>query len=138
MRKIFALVILMSVVHVGVAQTSFLKDAAAKLDKALVQKDSVALKQLLHKNVTYGHSSGWVQTKQQVLDDFKSGKLTYIKIENEDSKWTVDKDWASVRTITNASVIVDGEKKDLKLHVLAVWWKTNKGWQLIARQSTKI
>jgi hypothetical protein len=138
MRKIFALVVLIALTHGGFAQTSFLKDAAAKLDRALIQKDSVTLKQLLHKNVTYGHSSGWVQTKQQVLDDFKNGKLTYSKIENEDSKWTVDKDWASLRTNTNVTVLVDGEKKDLKLHVLAVWWKTNKGWQLIARQSTKI
>ena len=138
MRKIFVFAILMVLARVSFGQTSFLKDAATKLDKALIQKDSVTLKQLLHKNVTYGHSSGWVQTWQQVLDDFKSGKLTYSKIVNEDSKWTVDKDWASLRTTTNVTVTADGEKKDLKLHVLAVWWKTNKGWQLIARQSTKI
>lgn len=138
MKKVFVFALLIVLSQASFAQTSFLKDAAVKLDKALIQKDSVTLKQLLHKNVTYGHSSGWVQTKQQVLDDFKSGKLTYSKIVNEDSKWTVDKDWASLRTTTNVTVTVDGEKKDLKLHVLAVWWKTNKGWQLIATQSAKL
>lgn len=52
MKKIFVFIVLIVLASAGFAQTSFLKDAAAKLDKALIQKDSVTLKQLLHKNVT--------------------------------------------------------------------------------------
>lgn len=122
----------------GFAQTSFLKEASEKLRKALLNKDTVTLKQLLHKNTSYGHSSGWVQTKQDVFNDFASGKLSYSKIENEEVKWTVDKDWASARSTTNVTVAVNGKTVDLKLHILEVWLKTNKGWQLIARQSAKI
>ncbi len=138
MKRVLFFIAFILMVNSGFTQTSFLKDAALKLDRALIKKDTVTLKQLLHKNASYGHSSGWVQTKQEVVSDFISGKLGYSKIENEESKWTVDKDWASLRTTTNVTVHVDGEAKDLKLHVLAVWWKTNKGWQLIARQSTKL
>lgn len=116
----------------------FLKEAVTRLDKALVENDTVALKQLLHKDVTYGHSNGWVQTKQDVINDMVSGKLLYSKIESSDLKWTVSKDWTSVRSTTTVEATLNGNKVDLKLHVLEVWQKTNKGWQMIARQSTKL
>ena len=137
MKTWFSILFLLFVTS-GFGQTSFLKDASLKLSKALIKKDTVILKQLLHKNVSYGHSSGWVENKQEVLNDLVSGKLTYNKIENEDVKWIVDKEWASARTTANVNVTVDGKISDLKLHVLEVWLKTNRGWQLIARQSTKI
>ena len=70
-------------------QTSFLKDAVTKLDKALIAKDTVVLKQLLHKDITYGHSNGWVETKTDVIKDLVSGKLAYDKIESRGIKWTV-------------------------------------------------
>ena len=136
--KFFLSIAFIFMLSTGFAQTSFLKDAVVKLDKALMQKDTTTLKQLLNKNVTYGHSSGWVQTKQDVINDLVSGKLTYSKIENEDVKWVTDKDWASARITTNVNVTVDGRNLDLKLHVMEVWLKTNKGWQMIARQSTKL
>lgn len=122
----------------GFCQTSFLSAAAEKLDKALVAKDTVTLKQLLHKNVSYGHSNGWVETKEDVIKDLVNGKLVYSKIVSKDFKWTVDKEWASLRTTAKVEVTMNGNKLDLNLHVLQVWWKTNKGWQLIARQSTKL
>lgn len=136
--KIYFSIAFILLTTAGFAQTSFLKDATEKLRIALIKKDTVTLKQLLHKNVTYGHSSGWVQTKQDVINDLVNGKLTYSKIENQDVKWTTDKVWASARATTNVTVTVDGNTVDLKLHILEVWLKTNKGWQLIARQSAKI
>ena len=120
------------------AQTSFLKDAVAKLDKALIAKDTVVLKQLLHKDLTYGHSNGWVETKADVIKDLVSGKLSYNKIESKDAKWTVTNDVSTMRSTTDVSYQLDGKPGELRLHVLQVWLKTNKGWQLLSRQSTKL
>lgn len=120
------------------AQTSFLKDAVTKLDKALVTKDTVTLKQLLHKDLTYGHSNGWVETKNDVINDLVTGNLTYDKIESKDLKWTVSADFVSLRCTTDIAYGMDGKKGDLHLHVLQVWVKSGTRWQLIARQSTKL
>jgi hypothetical protein len=120
------------------AQTSFIKDAVVKLDKALLAKDTVALKQLLHKDLTYGHSNGWVETKADVINDLTSGKLAYDKIETKDVKWTVTNEISTMRCTTETSYKLDGKSGELKLHVLQVWLKTNKGWQLLSRQSTKL
>ena len=122
----------------AVAQTSFLKDAVSKFDRALVLKDTVVLKQLLHKNLSYGHSNAWLETKTELLKNLYNGKLGYFKIESKDLQWTATKDWANVRSTAEIKYLLDGKEGELKLHVLQVWIKTNKGWQMISRQSTKM
>ena len=116
-----------------------LKNAMQQLDKALLQKDETVLKSVLHKDLSYGHSNGWIQSKSDILNDFTSGKLTYSKIENNSSAIIViNKDYATVKTNTNAEGAVNGTAFNLKLHIMQFWIKTKKGWQLIARQSTKL
>ena len=87
-----------------------LKEAMSNLDKALINKDQKALVQLLHQDVSYGHSNGWVQNNK----------------------------WATVRINTNAEGKGNGNSFQFKLHVLQVWLKAKSGWQLLARQSTKL
>ncbi|MFI5186590.1 MAG: nuclear transport factor 2 family protein [Chitinophagales bacterium] len=117
-----------------------LKEAMSNLDKALVNKDEQALMQLLNEDVSYGHSNGWVQNKTEIINDLKSGKLTYTKIENESVLIAaINKQWATVRTNTNAEgKAPNGNAFQMRLHILEVWLKTKKGWQLIARQGTKL
>ena len=116
-----------------------LKEAMKTLDKALLEKDSVALSRLLHNNVSFGHSNGWAQTKRDLWNDFVGGKLVYQKIENHHPTIAaINKKWATVRM----NIATEGKLNDkvfaMNLHVLQVWMKTKKGWQLVARQSAKI
>ena len=116
-----------------------LKNAMQQLDKALLQKDEVVLKSVLHKDLSFGHSNGWIQTKADILNDFTSGKLTYNKFENNSSAIvTIGKKYATVKTNTNAEGSVSGTAFKLTLHIMQFWVKTKKGWQLIARQSAKL
>ena len=136
--RIFVTILFFFISSLSFAQTSFLKDAVSKLDIALVEKDTVILKQLLHKNVTYGHSNGWVESKDDVIKDLISGKLIYHKIKSDSVTWKSEPAWASMRSTIKVDVTVNNNRMELSLHVLQVWLKTNKGWQLIARQSTKL
>jgi hypothetical protein len=116
-----------------------LKNAMQQLDKALLQKDETVLKSVLHKEVSYGHSNGWIQSKNDILNDFKSGKLTYSNIENNSSAIVkISGKYATVKTNTNAEGVVNGTSFKLTLHIMQFWIKTKKGWQLIARQSAKL
>ena len=116
-----------------------LKNAMQQLDKALLQKDETILNSVLHKDLSYGHSNGWIQSKSDILNDFTSGKLTYSKIENNSSAIIIiNKEYATVKTNTNAEGVVNGTAFKLTLHIMQFWIKTKKGWQLIARQSTKL
>ncbi|TMI96141.1 MAG: nuclear transport factor 2 family protein [Bacteroidetes bacterium] len=116
-----------------------LKNAMQQLDKALLQKDEVVLKSVLHKDVSYGHSNGWIQSKDDILNDLKSGKLIYNNIENNSSAIVkISEKYATVKTNTNAEGSVNGTAFKLTLHIMQFWIKTKKGWQLIARQSAKL
>ena len=136
--KILVTILLFLVSSFTFAQTSFLKDAAAKFDKALMSKDTVVLKQLLHKDLTYGHSNGWVETKRELINNLVTDKLTYKKIESSEVSWVTVKDIATMRNKTILAYVLDGKPGELVLHVLQVWQKTNKGWQLLSRQSAKL
>ena len=137
--------VVLFVLFLLIAKSSFaqidsvsLKNAMQQLDKALLQKDETVLRSVLHKDVSYGHSNGWIQSKSDILNDFTSGKLTYDKIENNSSVIiTISKKYATVKTNTNAEGVVNGTAFNLKLHIMQFWIKTKKGWQLIARQSAK-
>jgi len=115
-----------------------LKKAMQQLDKALLQKDETVLRSVLHDDLSFGHSNGWIQSKNDILSDFASGKLTYNKFENNSSSIVkISKEYATVKTNTNAEGEVNGTAFKLTLHIMQFWIKTKKGWQLIARQSAK-
>ena len=139
MRVLFIITLFFSnLVVVGQVDSIGLKNAMKKLDKALLEKDATTLKAVLHKDVSYGHSNGWIQSKTDILNDFTSGKLTYNKIENNSSAIIkISKKYATVKTNTNAEGSVNGTAFKLILHIMQFWIKTKNGWQLITRQSSK-
>jgi Domain of unknown function (DUF4440) len=121
------------------ADSVSLKETMQKLDNALLQKDEVVLNAILNQELCYGHSNGWIQSKKDVLNDFKTGKLVYNKIENNSMAiLSISNKRATVKTGTNAEGVVNGTAFKLTLHVMQVWVRTKKGWQLVARQSAKI
>ena len=140
MRVCITIILLFtSLILVAQVDSVGLKEAMRTLDKALIEKDSIALSKLLHNKVSFGHSNGWVQSLDDVRNDFASGKLSYQKIENSHTTIAaINKKWATVRM----NIATEGKLNDkvfaMNLHVLQVWMKTKKGWKLLARQSTKI
>jgi len=136
---VIVLFLVASAASFGQADSMALKEAMSRLDKALVDKDEKTLTRLLNDHVTYGHSNAWVQNKSDIINDLKSGKLDYVKIDNSNVTIAAITDsWATVRTNTNAEGKANGNVFQLKLHILEVWLRTKSGWQLIARQSTKL
>lgn len=116
-----------------------LRGAIVKLDQALLKQDSAALDQLLDGKLSFGHSNGWVQTKQDVWNDFKEGRLDYLDLTTTEVKiLQIGKELATVTMKVQAKGKLKEKEFDLKLTVLQVWKKDKKGWQLFARQSAKI
>jgi hypothetical protein len=140
MRFVLAILILLFVSFKGFAQkdTAAVLAAVVKLEKALIDKDTASLSALLHKDVAYGHSSGWVQTKKNVVDDMLSGFLEYKKFSDNSFLIDANKEKAIVKEKVTVSGVRDGKPFDLTLFVMEVWLQNKKGWQLYARQSTKL
>jgi hypothetical protein len=140
MRSLVAITLLfVNTAVIAQADSIGLKQAMQQLDKALTGKDSAALQKLLHKDVRFGHSNGWVQTKQEMWNDSRSGRLIYQKFDNTNVIISaIGKKSATVTMNTGAEGLVNGNTFRLTMHVMQVWMKTKNGWQLLARQSAKL
>jgi len=128
-------------VQIVVAQkkdTAAVLAAVQKLEKALIGKDSATLNVLLHKDVAFGHSSGWVQTKKNVVDDMMSGFLDYKKIEETSVSIDVSKEKAIVKERVSVNGVRDGNAFELNLFIMQIWLQNKKGWQLFASQRKKL
>lgn len=137
--KIVLFTILLFISSLVIAQdTVGLRKATRALNEALLKKDAAALQLLLHDNLGYGHSNGWIQTKQDVMADFVSGKIEYKKIEAGEEYFTIKKHAIAVRSITKVEGVVNGTAFSMSLQVLQVWKRIKKQWVLIARQSVKL
>ncbi len=140
MKRIAFLFPLLFIYWIGIAQqdTTQVLQAVTMLERALVIKDSLQLEKLLHPDLAYGHSNGWVQSKSEVLKDMSTGYLVYRKIENQAMAITIKKRYATVKEKISVEGEVNGNGFKLNLFVLQGWRKTRKGWQLMMRQSTKL
>lgn len=136
--KFFITILLLFLISSFTFAQSSLKDAVSKLNAALIAKDTIVLKELLHDDLSYGHSNAWIETKNDLLKHLYNGKLSYSKVETKETNIAETSNHANVRSTTEIEYVLDGKEGKLKLHVLQVWVKTNKGWQLLARQSVKL
>lgn len=130
--------LLLSIGVMAKPDTLQLHQNIAQLNAALLKKDTVQLNQLLHKKLTYGHSNGWVQNKQDMVADFLSGKIEYRTIEATKAAIVWENNIASVRNEAEVEGTVNGTAFKMKLHIVQVWvWKQKK-WLLLSRQSVKL
>jgi ketosteroid isomerase-like protein len=107
------------------------------LKDALLKKDSVRLSQLLSDDVTYGHSNGWIQTKEEVIRSIVSRQQDYKKIDVTDVILRLMGNTAVINAATDVELEMDGKPMQIDMDVLLVWAKKQGRWQLIARQSVK-
>ena len=137
--KLIFIAIFVSISSLVVAQdTVQLKKVTELFNNALLKKDTNLIKQLVLEQISYGHSNGWFQTKQDLITDFATGKIEYTKIEEGEKFFTKTKQAIAVRNISKVEGVVNGYVFSMSLQVLQVWKKVKKNWVLLARQSVKV
>lgn len=141
MRIVFAIILFFLATDISAqADSVIIKESVAKLENAFIARNYQDIEALLYRDVSFGHSTGWIQTRQEVMDDCKNGKLIYGKIERNNFYVAgMGKDWATVRYTGVAEGVNAGKEFKIALHVLQLWVKNKNGkWQLAARQATKL
>lgn len=105
----------------------------------LINKNYDSLNQLLHEQVNYIHSNGWVQTKKEVIEDLKTGKLNYTQIEIIEATTSIYKNTAVVSGKGRFhGLMPDKSEFNLSLFYTEVYIKVGKEWKLFNRLATKI
>lgn len=138
MRNLLAIAILSACAIWAATPEEEVKQAIDQWKTAVIQKDKAALERLIHPQVTYAHSNAKMETKQQAIDAFLAPTMTYHAIDMADTSIRIAGKTALVQTIMTVKNANNGKGQTLPLSVLMVWVKEKGGWQLMARQSTKL
>lgn len=105
--------------------------------KAMVNADSLALRNLTADALSYGHSNGLIENREAFITHVLSGKPDIVSLEAKDQDINIAGDVATVRHALNGE-LKDGDKSTpLNLKVLLVWTRINGVWKLLARQAVK-
>ena len=105
--------------------------------KALEDSDIKILSALASPRLTYGHSSGKVENKDQFLATFKSGATDFVKINTKEQTVDVVGTTAIVRHLFDADTNDNNKPGHVTLKVMTVWQKQGSKWILLARQAVK-
>ena len=114
-------------------------NAVEQLRKAMVDADTVTLDKLTAAELSYGHSSGKVQTKKEFISDLATGASDFVSIDLTEQTIKIVGNTATVRHILSAATNDKGKGAGtVKLGILLVWVKNKAQWQLLARQAVKV
>lgn len=133
---IFASLILLA--NFSFAQKTEVEDAVTKLTKLMLSPDSLALDKIILNNLSYGHSSGKIQTKQEFMHSLLSGESDFVDINLTDQTIIIQNKTALVRHTLNAKTNDKNIPGNVKLYILLIWSKEKAGWKLIGRQAVKV
>ena len=101
-------------------------------------KDTVALGKLLAKTVSYGHSHGNVETREEMIKGVARNQTNYTDTLVSNLKLFIADKTAIVHYVFKAKENKkDGSVGDLNLGIMLVWIKENKEWRLMGRQAVR-
>jgi Domain of unknown function (DUF4440) len=114
-----------------------IKDLHLKKFTWLADKQFDSLSTLLHDDVFYIHSNGWQESKSEVIENIKSGKLNYSDVKVHESHVRVMDKTAVVTGKGTFSVIMEGKPYEFNLFYTEVYVISDSGIKLISRHACK-
>jgi ketosteroid isomerase-like protein len=105
---------------------------------AMMKKDPAGLQKLMHEDIIYGHSSGMVQTKADVIKATTTGKTIIEAMDFSETNVRVYGNMALIRANVDMRNATDGKASVFHTNVLHVWLKGPDGWQMVSRQATQL
>jgi ketosteroid isomerase-like protein len=118
-------------------EVAAVNQAVEALRKAMVDADKAKLAALTHDQLSYGHSSGRLETKTEYVEVVASKKTIYKSLTLSEPSAAVVGNNAIVRHIFAAEVETDGKPNSARVGVMQVWVKDG-GWKLLARQAFRL
>lgn len=119
------------------ADEAAVAQAVENLRKAMFARDADQFKVLVSENVSYGHSAGRIENKQEFIKAALAGQpMKSLTFTDQTIKITGNN--AVVRNTYNGVRELDGKTVTTKIGVLLVWTKEDGTWRLYARQAFRL
>ncbi len=109
------------------------------LSEAMIAVDRSRLEALTAEGLSYGHSAGRVENRQQFIDYLASRASAFRSINLSDKTVSVLGNTAIARhVLTGETVNPAGQVTPVRIGVMQVWQKSGNDWRLLARQAYRI
>jgi hypothetical protein len=102
---------------------------------AMIHKDGAALDKVLSQDLTYTHSAGQLESKADVIKSITSGKTIVERLEFSD---TTVRLYGATALVKGRVDLWHSSANIVHMNVLHVWVKGPSGWQMVARQATRL
>jgi len=120
------------------ADEAAVREGVEILRKALLEADKARLEQVASAQISYGHSDGRVETKEQFINGVMTRKQTVKSLAFPELKVAVVGNAAIARHIYLAESELEGKQTTTKIGALQVWQKQDGAWKLLARQGFRL
>ena len=114
-----------------------LSKTVSKFHEAMLKQDLDFINEHTDESLSYGHSNGWVQSKDDFVNDYKRGWISYQLFNVDSMSVAASENLAQVRFLADVKATVNGKSNSFHISVLEVWLKKNKTWLMFARQGVK-
>jgi ketosteroid isomerase-like protein len=113
-------------------------DVVEILREGQLKGDKAKLEQVCASQLSYGHSDGRVETKEQFITAVLNRKQTVKSIAFPELKVAVVGNSAIARHIYLSESELEGKTTNTRIGALQVWQKQDGGWKLLARQGFRL
>ena len=120
------------------AEEAAVADNVETLRKALLEANKAKLEQVASAQISYGHSDGRVETKEQFINGVMTRKQVVKSLAFPELKVAVVGNAAIARHIYLAESELEGKPTTTRIGALQVWQKQDGGWKLLARQGFRL
>lgn len=139
----YLLLVLLSAKPVTAQQSNIEKYVLALHEKKfewMCHKQLDSLASVLDDRLVYIHSSGWMETKTDMINDLSSGKLIMNKVTVNEATADYFKDNTVIvhgKGVFNVTG-TDGKSVDINLYYTEVYMKKKSNWLLVTRHASKL
>ena len=117
------------------AEEKAVADAVERLRQAMIAADRARLEATAVEALTYGHSSGRLENKEQFVAAIVEGRSVFRSINLSEQAIQVSGDVATIRHLLTAETMDGGRPGNVRIGVLLVMQKQGGDWKLLARQA---
>lgn len=142
MKKTVLLFLLISVISLNAKaqdKKAEVENAVTYLVNALISGRQADLEYIAHNSLSYGHSSGKMESKTAFVHSLVTNQSDFVTIDITKQNIYIDGNTAIVRHNLFAKTNDNGNPGEVYLGVMLVFTKQANGeWKLLARQAYKV
>ena len=128
----------LTLIQAQTADEMKVSEAVETLRKVMIDPDKAVLEKIIHEDLSYGHSSGLIETKAMLIESLVSNNSDFKTMDLTEQTVKVVGKTAIVRHKLMAETANKGVPSTAKLNVLLIFIELKGEWKLLARQAAKI